>query len=232
VNRLLTVASIAALALALAFPALASANAPNPLPGTSGTETVNGDGSVTVQLSGTWSWPGQACGGRYGIGWAVDWWGITSSKAVNPAFALTGASEVVAAGPASKPWLQTALSSGTVSPVGAIAIPHTPNFFHVGSYYAGEDTNLCALTMSDGTPYGPWTASATYPTGGEIPATLCVNIYDEHGSAGKSSGNPGDFSPVKDSDNSIQTNTFDPASNGYCIASSSLASSGAPPPPE
>lgn len=221
--------AVAVALIAAVAPAAAMANAGNPQPTTGGTETLNADGTATVVLNGTWSWPGQACGGRYGLGWAVDWWGISPSKTPNPSFALTNASEVVAAGPANNPWSATALSSGTVTPVGAIAIPHTApsQFFHVGQYYAGEDTDLCAQVMPDGTPYGPWSATATYPSSSDIPAQLCVNLYDEHGSAGKSSGNPNDFSPAKDGDNSIQTNSFDPTNGGgNCIASSSLTVSG------
>lgn len=217
--------------VAAVAPAAASANAGNPQPTTGGTETLNADGTVTVTLNGTWSWSGQACGGRYGVGWAVDWWGISMAKTPNPSFALTGASEVVPAGPANKPWSATALSSGTVTPAGAIALPPVPGqpqqFFHVGTYYAGEDTDLCAQTMADGTPYGPWSATATYPSMSDIPSRLCVNLYDEHGTAGKSSGNPNDFSPAKDGDNSIQTNSFDPTNGGgNCVASSSLTVSG------
>jgi hypothetical protein len=221
---------ILAVAAAVA-PAAASANAGNPQPTTAGTETLNPDGTVTVTLNGTWSWPGQECGGRYGIGWEVDWWGISTAKTPNPTFALTDASEVVPAGAANNPWSVTALSSGTVSPVGEIALPPSPGqpprFFHVGTYYAGEDTDLCAQTTLDGTPYGAWTATATYPSLSDLPAQLCVNTYDEHGTAGKSSGNPKDFSPAKDGDNSIQTNSFDPTNGGgNCVASTSLTVTG------
>jgi hypothetical protein len=94
----------------------------------------------------------------------------------------------------------------------------------VGTYYAGEDTQLCSQTETDGTPYGPWSASATYPSRADIPTNLCVNLYDEHGSAGSSSGNTNDFSPAADDDNSIETNAFNPdtASGGSCMLSSNL----------
>jgi hypothetical protein len=53
----------------------------------------------------------------------------------------------------------------------------------------------------------------------DVPAKVCVNMYDEHGSEGKPSTSANDWSPVKDSDNSIQTNAFDPtAGSGYCVA--------------
>ena len=69
----------AATAVQLAGLAPALANAANPAPDITSTETQNNNGSVTLQLSGTWVWPGQNCAGRYGTGWAVDWWGISGS---------------------------------------------------------------------------------------------------------------------------------------------------------
>lgn len=230
--------TLGGVAAGIAAPAVASANAANPVAGTSGTAVVNPDGSVTVTLEGTWSWPGQQCSGRYGVGWAVDWWGASAQKIPTDAFALSNASEVVAAGPAGKPpWSQTALATGTVSPTGAIQLPKTaplpgqppppPSSFHVGTYYAGEDTDLCASVEADGTPYGAWTATATYPSRADIPGSICVNLYDEHGTEGKSSGNPKDFSPSGDDDNSIQTNDFDPSD---AVDSSCMSSSGLVPP--
>jgi hypothetical protein len=62
----------------------------------------------------------------------------------------------------------------------------------------------------------PWSASAAYPNLADVPSALCVNLYDEHGSAGKSSGNANDFSATGDADNSIQTNDYNPATGGNC----------------
>ena len=59
--------------------AFALANAANPIPTTAGTFTVNGDGTVTAELHGTWTFVNQDCAGRYGQGFAVDWWGISGS---------------------------------------------------------------------------------------------------------------------------------------------------------
>jgi hypothetical protein len=230
-NRLLLAALVAVAATAV--PVAAFADAADPLPTTSGTERFNADGSVTVALNGTWSWSGQTCRGRYGIGWAVDWWGISSSKTPSPSFSLTGATEVLPTGPAGHLWATSVTTTGTVSFLGSIQIggtkhPGVPSsYFHVGTYYSGEDTDLCAQTMPDGTPYGPWSATATYPAAATVPAQLCVNMYDEHGTAGKSSGKAGDFSPIDDKDNSIQTNDFDPtAGGGNCVASASLTQIG------
>lgn len=174
-------------------------------------QTVNGDGSVTVNLSGTWTWAGQKCAGRWGEGWAVDWFGISTSSTPSPSFAVTNATEVVFPP-------GTSTTTGTVTPVGAIPIKGG-TFFHVGQYYAGEIINspsTCIDTSTGST--GSWSASATYPSASDIPAQLCVNMYDEHGSEGKQSTNATDFSPSKDGDNSIQTNAFVP-SGGSCVSS-------------
>jgi hypothetical protein len=192
----------------------ALANAANPSPDTAGTAVVNADGTVTANLHGTWTWPGQSCAGRWGEGWAVDWWGVSSSKTPSPSFSLTNASVVATPG---------TTSTGTVSPAGAIPIKNG-GFFHVGQYYAGEDINSSSTCTDTGTGHatgstGPWSATATYPSLADIPPQVCVNIYDEHGSEGKISKSTNDFSPIKDSDNSIQTNAFDPTSGvGYCVA--------------
>src|SRR3954447_3228383 len=87
--------SVAALALgAFGVAAPAGANAPNPNADISATGQVNGDGTVTVNLAGTWQWPGQDCEGRYGEGWAVDWWGISASATPANNFTLTNVSLV------------------------------------------------------------------------------------------------------------------------------------------
>jgi hypothetical protein len=203
-------ATVAGTTLLVAAPALA--NAANPDPDTTGTAMVNADGTVTANLSGTWSWPGQTCEGRYGEGYAVDWWGISSSATPANNFTLTNATEVTAPG---------TTTTGSITSVGSIPIKANGMFFHVAQYYAGEDVNsasTCTDTSSGGST-GSWSASATYPSLADVPAQVCVNMYDEHGSEGKPSGSANDFSPSMDNDNSIQTNAFDPtAGSGYCVA--------------
>ena len=296
---------VAVATVALAAPTPAFANAANPTPTTTGTEVHHATGSVTVELHGTWSWTDQLCTGRYGVGWAVDWWGMSSSATPDPSFSVQ-ATEVVPTGPSSDPWSQSTTVVGTVSPVGAIALdgsqggapppptgspapppppeptgpvspatsppppppppppaptgplspsaspppppartgplppaPASPTpsasastsgasftYFHVGAAYSGEDTTLCASVDAQGYPDGTWTASATYASATEVPSALCVNLYDEHGTAGRSSGNPADFSPVEDHDNSIQTNNFDPASQADCLPRTKLVQTG------
>ena len=207
VAGLMTIGTVVALQVVVATSAFA--NAADPDPTTSGTATVNADGTVTAKLHGTWSWPGQNCAGRYGEGWAVDWWGISSSATPNPSFSLTDATQVTGPG-------QT--TTGTISPAGAIPIPGG-TYFHVAQYYAGEAVNsptTCSDTANGSA--GTWSAQATYPSLSDIPDKVCVNMYDEHGKEGKPSTNSTDYSPSKDKDNSIQTNHFDPSmGNGYCV---------------
>ena len=201
-------AAVTAVQVAAVAPALA--NAANPDPDTTGTAMVNADGTVTANLSGTWSWPGQNCAGRYGEGYAVDWWGISSSQTPSPSFSLTNATEVTAPG---------VTTTGSVSPAGAIPIHNTSMFFHVGQFYAGETVNSASTCTDSGSgSSGSWSAAATYPSMADVPAQVCVNMYDEHGKEGQPSGSANDFSPSQDNDNSIQTNNFDPtAGAGYCV---------------
>jgi len=72
--RKLFSAPAAALAIVLLSAAPAFANAADPNPGTTATATKNPDGTTTVRVSGTWSWPSQTgCTNRYGAGWAIAW---------------------------------------------------------------------------------------------------------------------------------------------------------------
>ena len=205
----------AAAELVAVSPALG--NAANPDNNTTGTFTVNGDGTVTVDLSGTWSWPGQDCAGRYGEGWAVDWWGVSASKTPTNPFSLTNASIVTSPG---------VTSTGTISPAGAWQIKNSSNWFHVPQLYDGETVNSAATCTDTGTgknatSSGSWSATATYPNQADMPAQLCVIMFDEHGSEGSASKAASDFDPTADGDNSIKTNSFDPTmGNGYCVVPS------------
>jgi len=208
------IVSVAALALG-AFGVAATpagANAPNPNADISATGQVNGDGTVTVHLAGTWVWPGQTCEGRYGEGWAVDWWGVSASQTPNPNFTLTNVSLVP--GPNQK-------TTGSESAAGAIQLADKSGYFHVGTMYNDETVNSATtcqdVSISGKTgSQGAWSATATYPNASDIPPNICVNGYDEHGSEGKASSGK-DYSPIEDHDNSIQTNAFNPASGmGFC----------------
>lgn len=200
----------------VAFSTNAFANAANPDPTTTGTLTVNGDGSVTANLSGSWTWVGQTCAGRYGTGWAVDWWGISTSNPPTPTFTLTNASVVNPPG---------ITSTGSVSPTGAIPLPGG-NFFHVSDFYAGETVNSAGTcTDTAGNSSGSWSATATYPSIADVPPNICVNMYDEHGMEGTISPDPKDFSASTNNDNSIQTNAFDPTAGvGFCVVPAIVAS--------
>ena len=77
----------------VSFSTLASGDAANPSPTTTGIITPNADGTVTVNLSGSWTWD-QTCAQRYGTGWSVDWWGVSTSATPTNNFTLTNASVV------------------------------------------------------------------------------------------------------------------------------------------
>jgi len=206
---MVSVATIALGALGLAAPA--GANAPDPKPDIQATGTTNSDGSVTVHVSGTWIWPGQDCEGRFGEGWAVDWWGISGSPLPANNFTLTNVSLIP--GPAQR-------TTGTETATGSIPIKGD-GYFHVDGMYNDETVNgsgTCTDTTINGKAgsTGSWSATATYPSAGLIPPNICVIGYDEHGREGKPSSGK-DYSPTEDHDNSIQTNAFNPAVGaGYC----------------
>src|SRR3954469_14558476 len=76
-------------ALLVATVGIAFANAANPLPTSTGTATVNPDGSVDVNVSGTWDWQSQnGCTARWGVGWALDWGGISTNPNPSPSLQI------------------------------------------------------------------------------------------------------------------------------------------------
>ena len=220
----LCTALVAVMAVLVGTAATAFANAANPYvnPPTfqtggtadaaNGTVTQNPDGSWTVtsghidvNVDGTWNWGAlsgssaqSSCTSRFGVGWAVDWAGVSHTAS------------------APLPGLQGALPIGKKNGTG---------FFHIfdadmiasGNFYgfSGPCTPQ-ELAIEPGHPSGPWSSSYTYSQGQVIPHQLCVNMYDLHGSPGHL--NSGDEDPLHNHDNSIQTNDFNPQQGvGYCF---------------
>jgi hypothetical protein len=112
----------AAIAIQVVAPVTALADAANPVGAATGTETSNVDGTVTVALGGTWTWSGQKCANRYGLGWAVDWWGTSASNASSPNFSLNNATVVAPTGSGPHAWSSSVVRTGTVSYAGSIRI--------------------------------------------------------------------------------------------------------------
>lgn len=221
----------ATIALA-AFAASAFANAANPLPPSVGQPLQDVPGGVLVQLSGTWSWgelgpagtktsPQNDCSGRYGVGWSVDWWGINNSKSPDSGKGPTTASTVSIADKNNPP---TNIGQQSASVGGTWQVKQTGQFFHTTAQYNGFEADLCPTNNPDitldknGAPMGSWSASAVYPSRSAIPAQVCVNFYDPHGTEGKWSTSSGDLLASADSDNSIKTNDFNPAQPQYCFS--------------
>ena len=217
----------ATIALA-AFAASAFANAANPLPKSTGTISPAGGGAVRVDVSGMWNWgelSGSSvqsdCGGRYGVGWSVDWWGMGSNKDATsfPDGNLQGS--IVNWSGKGAP----VLGSGTILPAGSLKISGTNTYFHTSSLYNGFDADLCDPPDSldaNHFPQGPWGSPdatyAIYPSIGDVPHQLCVNFYDPHGKLNQPSTNSKDYDAVNNDDNSISKNAFNPAANvGYCF---------------
>ena len=211
-------ALFAVMAVLVGTAAAAFANAANPLPDASGTTNVkngvvtqnaNGSftvvsGTVDVQVGGTWNWGDLSnssqqsdCTSRYGVGWAVDWAGVSNS--------------------ASAPGALGAIQIGKKNGGGGFFHIFDSDMIASGNNYAFTGPCTAAeLALDPPHPSGPWSATHTYTAGQIIPGTLCVNMYDLHGSPGSLKG--GDEDPLGNNDNSIKTNSFDPGANkGSCF---------------
>ncbi|HVT76402.1 MAG TPA: hypothetical protein VHD87_05185 [Acidimicrobiales bacterium] len=202
----------------------------------SATSTVNPDGTDTVTVSGTWTWPaGQQCVGRYGTGWAIGWWGIGATTTPAHNFTLIDATQITSPdqGENGNP-----PSTGSITATGSIPFPKSGDFanqhFYVGQYYDGSEIftqDFCNQAQPpDGTSTaafsGTFSASATYPSADDVPDEICVNTYDEHGKLGQATTGSGgslsnDFNPSKDGDNSIQSKQFTESTN--CASTSAGA---------
>ena len=221
-------------------PAVAAwANAANPTAasakvwdcGQQGAPVRCGSGAV-VEVAGSWSWgeladqkssPQQDCAGRYGVGWSVDWWGMSSNKSATTIPNLQGSTITPAtksAGPTS--------SWGALSPGGAWAVQGTNLYFHTSAPFNGFVADLCKnATQTSTGPEGSFTSYAVYPSRSAIPPRLCVNFYDPHGRQGQWSSSAGDNYASQDGDNSVKTNDFNPSTvSGYCL----VPQSASPPP--
>jgi len=190
----------------------------------------SGQNAVLVKVSGTWSWgelagtqssPQTNCDGRYGVGWSVDWWGIGGNVTSIPG--LQGS--VVSPATNSSPPTPSAsgMSPAPTQNFQALSVDGTwqaknTGVFHTSSLYNGFVNDLCSTSIDKtGAPSGPFEAFAVYPSISDVPAKLCVNFYDPHGSSAKWSTSQNDNFADKDGDNSIKTNSFDPANvSGNC----------------
>jgi uncharacterized repeat protein (TIGR01451 family) len=196
-----------------AFAAGAFANAPNPTGATATVSDPNAQGQVTVTVSGTWSWEAPAsptpqtdCDGRYGVGWNVDWWGINTAGNAIPGLsypAVASSGNTILTNGAGQPTMTT---DSTASPVTTL-VAKSGTVFHASKTLNGFQTPLC----TNGHPVGSFSTTATYPNAAAVPSKICVNFYDLHGSPGKPKLD--DFFSTAN-DNSIRTNSFDPATVG------------------
>ena len=189
----------------------AYANAANPFTDathqTSGTASVNADGTVSVHVTGTWNWGDLSgssaqskCENRYGVGWSVDWSGVSTSK--TPGFS----------------W---AIKSTPATYFHVVALDGSGHFVTThamdGVYPFTGPCTAQELALDPTGPSGPWSADFVYPNVAAVPPRLCANFYDLHGSPGNLPHST-DLDPTQNGDNSIKTNSFNPAiGQGYCF---------------
>jgi hypothetical protein len=187
----LSAALITALAtvLILGSPQSAWANAADPLPTTRGTTTQNPDGSITVSVQGEWSWPSQT-------GNASDPCGGTRY----------GVGWAIA-------WADPSAPGNPVTKGSVTLLVGTPsdNRVHFNS------ADPCGTLGAGNHPTGGWGPEThTYPAGSNI-GKVCVNMYDLHDTQ---AAKPGDYvagGSGRNKDNSVETNSFNPNSAGYCF---------------
>ena len=224
--------AIAATATAiLATSTAAFANTTNPT-ATTAVGVVNVNGTETVTVSGSWTWPrGQECVQRYATGWSIGWWGVGSTPVTTNDFTLTNATLILNP---SQGQNGVAPPTGSIISTGGIRFPSggasAGQYFYVGTALSGQEiftpTFCNAAQPPNGTSTAPFSgtfsASATYPSPRDDPAQICVNTFDVHGSQGKP-GNAANYVPLADSDNSIQWKQFDPKLDCSAIATPTLS---------
>jgi hypothetical protein len=165
------------------------ANAANPLPTTGGTATTNADGSVTVVVHGNWDWQSQ-----------------TGTEADPCGGTRYGVGWAIAWGDPNQPG--NPVTKGSITLLVGTPSDNTVHF---------NAADPCGSLGAGNHPTGAWGPdSHTYAAGTTI-GKVCVNMYDLHDTQAKK---PGDYiagGSGHNSDNSVQTNSFDPNSAGYCF---------------
>jgi len=131
-----------------------------------GTETLNTNGTVTVQLSGMWDWvyasleatSSHPCDTRVGGGWAIAWYDSTDPGTTLTYKGWSGSITVGSSG--SNPLnTDTSVSYNASDPCGSFTATNTP-------------------AQGDGNVAGVFTGVHTYPSLSAVPQTLCAVFYD------------------------------------------------------
>jgi len=167
-----------------------------------GTAVVNGDGTITVTVSGTWTWDSHNtdCNiDRYAAGWQVDW-----NDPNDPGFHVT------------------TLGADSID-VGSTLAVNGNTVDNAVKFNAGPTPPRCG-TFVNGHPQGTWgPISHTYAAGTD-PTTIspCALMYDIHGdSTGPSNPDKdlvaGGDNPAHNDDNSAEKNSQHPQGN-VCAA--------------
>jgi len=171
------VAVVGAMLITFFTASAAMANAPNPVstPPITGDIVTNSNGTVTVNVAGTWVWPFSTslkdveglhatttdkCDHRFGAGWGVVW-NDPSDSGYAETFTELGLTASVNIG------------SRGVNPVNRQSelawMPGTPcgTFVETNEPVAGA-----------GYVTGPWMGAHIYPNAASVPASICVVMYD------------------------------------------------------
>ena len=193
---------IAAVATPLMY-IVVSANSPAPTAPTTGTMVVNGNGTETLTVRGSWSFPAQSgdCNtAKRAAGYAVDWNDVTQPGnavgTVGPTAVDVGAASANARNPA----------DNAVHPTPVTEFP---------AAWGGCGTFNVANNYNSGT-WGP--ISHTYPSSAGTTFNICVVTYDVHLTA--NGGQPKDTKATtaggggNNGDNSVKGSKASPAVSG------------------
>jgi hypothetical protein len=148
--------------IAALLPITALANAAIPSSTIAGTLTTNSDGTETLTINGTWTWPGLSgdCNLRHrAVGFAIDWNDTTQPG--NPVATVGGVQVAVGAAAANARNAQ----DNAVHPTPLTEFPNA---------WGG-----CGRPNSQGVSAGAWgPISHVYPAGSGPSFTVCAVMYD------------------------------------------------------
>lgn len=156
-----------------------------------------GLGTTTTPAGGCWDGTPTAGGkpGRSGVGWAMIW------------------------NDPSDPGYEVDHSGFDVGATGTNGLNSQDQKVHIQlATPCGPTDDSGIVTVGNHSfPSGQWgPISHVYESAADVPALVCVNMYDPHGDFSISDVNNGlnDFNAVGNGDNSIQTNAFNPTLGG------------------
>jgi hypothetical protein len=208
---IVTVSALGGAAL-LAAAALANVATATSSPPPTVSVTHNQDATVSVTLSGAWTWPSlkapsttRPCDGRFGVGWAMAW-----NDTADHGTRLTYVS--------GNKTIHVDVGSKGVNPTNTDS---KVTYDH--AHPCGTFTLTNSPSPGDGTVAGTYTGTHVYAGIADVPASICVVTYDLTGKVGTTGPDPARLLFTNE-DNSVRDSvqnggTWDPTPGGpHCVA--------------